>query len=109
MVKVLHLRRGGVDIAVLVLIATQGLRSSSSSLDIGCLRDCYKNYIKSAEILEDTRVRTAHFERSKNYSHRADNFIPTQPKYHRQFGNGGISGRVPYHLKRENYYRSKCK
>lgn len=103
MVKVLVLR-GRLDY-ILFALAVSG--SSCSSL-------CSPLYLdslvppKSVQRLEDVEIQKTHFERSKNYFSRAETFVSQQQRYNRQFGNGGISGRVPYHLKREkHFYRSK--
>lgn len=59
--------------------------------------------LNSVQRLEDVEVQREKFERSKNYFSRVENFKLQQPRYHRQFGNGGISGRVPYKFKREKH------
>lgn len=101
MARVLYLRGGSSLHLVFAMLALSD-RPSICCLD-GSLFD-----LKPIFRLEDVEIQREKFERSKSYFSRAQPFVSQQPKYNRQFGNGGLSGRVPYKLKRERHlYRSK--
>ena len=99
MARVLVVGRGNMNLTVLVLM-------HSMMHDVGCLDvNLYKlNPFSDLETIKKEKIK---FDRAQNFSRR-DNFIPQQPRYNRQFGNGGNSGRVPYKFKREKHlYRSE--
>lgn len=101
MVKVAVIN-GRLEMILFILAVSGSSNPLGFSLDPGLFD--LKNYARH----EDLEVQREKFDRSKNYFSRANNFTSQQPRYHRQFGNGGISGRVPYHLKREKHlYRSQ--